>query len=168
MLKQLNQSLFKDVVFVCWMLLSFFGAMRPQDYKLSRLTWRDITLSEDGVDVVLRPTKGIKGHGPFTFSVPRVSGNWLNLPSWLELLQSFLFFRNPTSPIFGRRKLQEKPFSSGWFVSKLQNKLTISAGLPEECPKAPENARKCPETVNIHGRIIIKSMFNVVGNGCAP
>jgi hypothetical protein len=49
-----------------------------------------------------------------------------------------------------------------------QNKLTISAGLPEECPKAPENARKCPETVNIHGRIIIKSMSNVVGNGCAP
>ena len=50
----------------------------------------------------------------------------------------------------------------------IQNKLTISAGLPEECPKAPENARKCPETVNIHGRIIIKSMSNVVGNGCAP
>jgi integrase len=128
MLKQLNQSLFEDVVFACWMLLSFFGAMRPQDYKLSRLTWRDVTLSEDGVDVVLRPTKGIKGHGPFTFSVPRVSGNWLNLPSWLELLQSLLIFRNPTFPIFGRRKLREKPFSSSWFVSKLRRIFAATFG----------------------------------------
>jgi len=129
MLKLLSQSSFEDVVFACWLLLSFFGAMRPQDYKMSRLKWRDATISKDGVDVVLRPTKGIKNHGPFTFSVPRIPGHWMNLPSWMELLQSFWSPSvDPETPIFGRRNPAAKPYSGSWFVSRLRRAFSSSSG----------------------------------------
>jgi integrase len=133
-LSSLNQSSWEDVIFACWMLLSFFGAMRPQDYALSRLIWADITFLHDGVDVVLHPTKGIKGHGPITFSAPRTAGHWMNLPAWLDQLQ--LLFGKPVDPrssVFSRREVLAKPYSGTWFVAKLRSSfISVYGNLPKE------------------------------------
>lgn len=129
LLSSLSQSSFEDAVFACWMLLSFFGAMRPQDYKLSRLSWADISFLPDGVDVVIHPTKGIKGHAPFTFSVPKSPGHWMNLPAWLDLLRALL--NRPldlNSSVFSRKDVRAQPFSSTWFVAKLRNTYSSALG----------------------------------------
>jgi len=134
MLRGLVQSSFEDVVFGCWMLLSFFGAMRPQDYAFSRLTWADVSLSHDGVDVVLRPTKGMKGHGPVTFSAPRATGHWMNLPAWLDQLRFLLGGSvDANASVFSRRDRNAQPYSGTWFVAKLRNSFIAAFGsLPKE------------------------------------
>jgi hypothetical protein len=134
MLQYLVQSSFEDVVFGCWMLLSFFGAMRPQDYAFSRLKWTDVSLSHDGVDVVLRPTKGMKGHGPITFSAPRATGRWMNLPAWLDQLRFLLGGSvDADASVFSRKSPNAQPFSGTWFVSKLRKSFLSAFGsLPKE------------------------------------
>ena len=129
-LANLDQSSFSDVVFGAWLLLSFLFCLRPQDSRGSNLRWSDISFfSQGGVQVIIRPGKGIGHHGKIPFSAPSCAGAWTNLPAWLRLLQAFFPPSYPLDrPVFARRLGRVSSFSSEWFVQRLRTKYVAAFG----------------------------------------
>ena len=58
-----------EVVFACWLSISFLHALRPED--LEKLRWSDVTFTDDGgIDVSIRSGKGATIRGNQIFSSP--------------------------------------------------------------------------------------------------
>jgi integrase len=71
-----------EVVFACWLSLSFLHALRPED--LEKLRWSDVTFTNDGgMDVSIRSGKGATVRGTQTYSSPS-NQSPLNPANWFR------------------------------------------------------------------------------------
>ena len=134
LLQSCDYNFFEDVVFACWLLLSFLAALRPQDVEGSCLRWKDVSFSKSGsIDFLIQPGKGSLFHGVFPFSAPYLQGKITNLSAWFKHLSSFYSSRlSANDPVFAWRSSigsgVATPISRVWFANKLRSKYLKSFG----------------------------------------